>query len=390
MKARVLYLVPTLMTGGLEKMVFSLATRLDPAKYAPEIVVFDRWGPVAESALEAGVPVTLDPRGRGHLLDRGLLTRLTARLRNDPPALVHAHNCTALVYAAFASMLAGGNTPVVYTEHDRVFPGRVPDRAMHLAAGRMIDRVVVVAEWLAESLAKWERFPRERIAVVPNGIDGAAFMGTHDVAAIRRELGVPEGVPLASCVARLAAVKNHAALIGAWRRIADIWPGATLLLVGEGSGRPVVEAAIRKNGLEREVRLLGERRDVPRILAASDFHALASHSEGMSLTLLEAMAAGKASVATAVGGNPEVITDGRTGMLVPAGDVHALAAAMASLAQDPFTAEKMGREARQVFLGRFTLDAMIGAYEAIYDQALEARGVTTGVMPASSAEAQLQ
>jgi L-malate glycosyltransferase len=371
-KSKILYLVPTLMTGGLERMVYLLASQVDASRFSPEILVFDRWGAVAEEALAAGVPVTLDRRGPG-FLDPGLLGRLATRLRRDPPALVHAHNCTALVYAAFAAKLAGGNVPVVYTEHDRSFPGRVPDRAMHIAAGRMVDKVVVVAQWLADALVKWERFPAERISVIPNGIEGQGFSGKYDIAAIRAELGVREGAPLASCVARLVAVKNHGALITAWRRIADVWPGATLLLVGDGDARPAVEEAVRKNGLQREVRLLGERSDVPRLLAASDFHVLASHSEGMSLTLLEAMAAGKASVATAVGGNPEVITDGRTGLLVAPGDVHALAAAMASLIQDPFTADDLGRRARARFSERFTLGAMIRSYEGVYDDTIAAR-----------------
>lgn len=370
MKARVLYVVPTLMTGGLEKMVFSLASRIDGARFDPEILVLDRWGAVAEEALAAGIPVSLDRRGPGILVDRGLIMRLAARLRRDPPAVVHAHNCMSLVYAAFAAKLAGNGVPVVYTEHDRAFPGKVQDRALHLAAGRMCARVVVVANWLAQKLAIYERLSADRITVIPNGIDGAAFEKKHDTGEIRRELGVPEGVPLAACVARLVTVKNHPALIAAWRRIADIWPGATLLLIGEGDGRPAVEAAVAGHRLEREVRLLGERRDAARLLSACDFNALSSHSEGMSLTLIEAMAAGKASVATAVGGNPEVVIEGQTGLLVSPGDVFALAAAMASLIQDPFTTEKMGRNARARFEASFTLDAMIRSYERVYDDAI--------------------
>lgn len=372
MRAKILYLVPTLMTGGLERMVFLLASQIDASRFAPEIQVFDLWGSVAEEALALGIPVTLDRRGRG-FLDPGLLGRLASRLRREPPDIIHAHNSTALVYASFAAKLAGGHVPVVYTEHDRSFPGSVPDRAVHLAAGRLVDKIVVVAQWLADALVKWEKFPSERIRVVPNGIEGNGFSGKHDVAAIRAELEVREGAPLASCVARLVPVKNHAALIMAWRRIADVWPGATLLLVGDGAIRAEIEAMVRQHGLEREVRMLGERADVARLLAASDFHALASHSEGMSLTLLEAMAAGRPSVATAVGGNPEVITDGQTGLLVPPGDVHALAVAMASLIQDPFTAEEMGRKARVRFQERFTLSAMIRSYEAVYDETLAAR-----------------
>jgi len=180
----------------------------------------------------------------------------------------------------------------------------------------------------------------------------------HDVAEIRRVLEVPEGAPLASCAARLVNVRNHRALIVAWRRIADIWPGATLLLVGDGDGREEIEAVVKAHRLVREVRLLGERSDIAALLAASDFHVLVAHADGVSLTLMEAMAAGKASVAIAAGSNPEVIVEGRTGMLVPPGDVHALAAAIAALVQDPFTADKMGREARRVF------EALIGSCTA--------------------------
>ena len=186
------------------------------------------------------------------------------------------------------------------------------------------------------------------------GIEGVDA-GPVDVAEVRRSLGVTEGAPLVSCVARLVNVGNHRALIVAWRRIADIWPGATLLLVGDGPGREEIGAVIAHHGLEREVRLLGDRSDVAQLLVASDFHVLVSHADGVSLTLMEAMAAGKASVAVAAGSNPEVIAEGRTGMLVPPVDVHALAAAIAALIQDPFTADRMGREARRVF------EALIGS-----------------------------
>lgn len=366
-RTSVLYLLPTLMTGGLERMVVSLATGLDAARFAPRILCFERPGPFAEIARNGGVPVDIDLRRPGYL-DVRFVRHLAARLAADPPDLVHAHNSTALVYGAFAARLAGG-VPLVYTEHDRTFPGAPQNRVLHFAAGRMATRIVTVAEWLRRALMRHEGFDRERLDVIPNGIDAAPFLAPVDRIAARRALDLSPDAPVVACVARLAMVKNHDALLRAWRRIADVWPDATLLLVGDGPRRDALrELAGRLSLGVRHLQFLGDRHDVPAILAAADLHVLASRSEGMSLTLLEAMAAGKASVATAVGGNPEVIEDGRTGLLVESGDVHALASAVGTLLQDRSRAARMGAEAREVFQRRFTLDAMIRAYERVYEE----------------------
>lgn len=373
MKTRVLYIVPTLMTGGLERMVYLLASRLDPERYAPEILCFDLTGPYEQISKDAGIPVTIENRAPG-FLDVRFVRRLAARLKDDPVDLVHAHNATALVYAAFAARIAG-KVPLVYTEHDRSFPGPVQDRAMHFAAGRLADKVVCVAEWLRRALVRHEGFDRARLEVVPNGIEADRFTAPVDVAALRAELDVPMDAPLASCVARLVTVKNHPMLLKSWRRVVDVWKDATLLLVGYGSEEAQVRACAESLGLGRSVRFLGDRTDVPRLLAASDFHVLSSKSEGMSLTLLETMAAGKTSVATAVGGNPEVLENGRTGLLVDSGDVHAMASAIGALIQDPARAKRMGAEARAVFGTRFTLEAMVDSYDRIYGETLAGRGL---------------
>lgn len=375
-KVKVLYLLPSLLTGGLERMVHLLATNLDRELFAPQVQIFDHLGPYAEKTEAAGIPVRFDPRSGG-FLDLRFVRTLVARLKDDPPDLIHAHNVTSLVYGTIAARLAG-NIPIVYTEHDRAFDGPIHDRALHLMAGRMVDRFCVVADWIRRTLVEQERLPGSRIQVVPNGIEASRFSVEVDVSAVRRELSIPEGAPLAGCVARLVPVKNHAGLLTAWRRIVDVWPDATLLLVGAApageSGDDVKRIAARLR-LERNVRFLGDRDDVPRLFKAMDFHVLASHSEGMSLTLIEAMASGRASVATDVGGNPEVLEDGRTGLLVAHDDqsVHRLATAMASLIQDPHAAERMGRAARAVFERRFTLDAMVDTYARIYLECLAAR-----------------
>lgn len=375
MKAKVLYLLPSLMTGGLERMVHLLATNIDRAEFVPEVQIFDRTGTYVEMMESAGIPVAFDKRGPG-FLDRKFLMKLVANLKASKPDLIHAHNVTSLVYATFAARLAG-NIPVVYTEHDRAFPGKAHDRALHLTAGRMAAKIVVVADWIKASLVKYERLNPSRIEVVPNGIEGNRFRFEGDREAVRRSLGIKPGAPVAGCVARLVEVKNHRALLIAWRRVVDVWPDAILVLVGEGPLQLELEVLAMKLGISQSVLFLGNRGDVPALFSAMDFNVLSSHSEGMSLTLIEAMAAGKASVATAVGGNPEVIDHGRTGLLVAPGDVHGLAAAMATFVQDPSKAHAMGSTAMKVFEQQFTLEVMVGSYERIYREALAERGHVT-------------
>ncbi len=363
---RVLYVVPNLATGGLERMVHLLATRLDPARFAPSVHVFDFVGELATVTQAMGVPVRYDRRKPG-FLDVSLVRVLARRMRQERPDVVHAHNVTALVYAAIAATLAGA-VPLVHTEHDRAFGGGGLGRIVHGLAGRRADRMVVVAEWIRSALVRWERLPAERIEVVPNGVEEERFTAPIDRGFARATLDLPRTAPVVSCIARLAAVKNHPALLRAWRRVVDRMPGATLLLAGVGPDQWSLESLASSLGLDASVRFLGDRNDVPSILAASDLHALTSHSEGLSLTLLEAMAAARPSVATAVGGNPEILEHGRTGLLVPAGDVGGIAEAVLTLLHDRPLGERMGAAARETFLRRYTLRAMVGAYQRIYEE----------------------
>jgi len=366
---RVRYLLPCLATGGLERMVHLLCSGLDRSRFAPEVEIYDRVGALARTIREAGIPVRFDKRKPGPF-DLRFLRRLAGRLHDDPPDLLHTHNITSLVFGAFAARIAGARLgrriPVVYTEHDRAFPGPLANRALHFTAGRLVDRVVVVARWIEGELIRWEAFPPDRIEVIPNGVEGERFEQPVDALQVRASLGVGPIAPLALCVARLVPVKNHALLLGAWRRVADIWPDALLLLAGDGPDRAALERKAEALKLGRRIRFLGDRADVPQLLAAADLHVLTSSSEGMSLTLLEAMAAGKVSVATAVGGNPEVLEDGRTGVLVPPGDLQALASALVDLLQHPERARSMGAAARRAFRERYTVEAMIARYEDLY------------------------
>ncbi|MDP2835158.1 MAG: glycosyltransferase [Pseudomonadota bacterium] len=170
-----------------------------------------------------------------------------------------------------------------------------------------------------------------------------------------------------SIVARLDAIKDHASLLRALPRVIQAHPNATLLIIGDGPLRADLERQTAELGLGRHVRFLGMRDDVPELLVALDVVVLCSLSEGLSLTLLEQSAAGSSMVATDVGGNPEIIEDGITGLLVPVGDEAALAGAINRLLDDPERAHAIGQAARLQFMREFTLARMVSRYVEVYE-----------------------
>ena len=183
------------------------------------------------------------------------------------------------------------------------------------------DRVVGVGEAVRLALIRNEGLPADRVEVIYNGIPLDRFSASAgDRAAVRDELGIDPEAPVLVQVARLDYLKDHATAVRAMAHLARERPDARLLLVGEGPERPLIEDLVGRLGLGAHVRLLGQRADVSRLLATADLALLTSISEGIPLTLIEAMAAGLPIVSTRVGGVAEVVEDGRTGLLAPSGD----------------------------------------------------------------------
>jgi glycosyltransferase involved in cell wall biosynthesis len=189
----------------------------------------------------------------------------------------------------------------------------------------------------------------------------------------RARLGVAADATVALYVANLLSYKGHEVLLEAMRTIVDRAPGAKLLLAGEGPMRDAIEAKRRALGLDKNVVLLGVRSDVPALLAVADLVVHPSFQEGFSNAILEAMAAAKPVVATAVGGNPEAVVDGETGILVPPHDPVALANAMERLINEPVLAKKMGEAGRQRVIQEFRIEDAVARYAALYERLVAAQ-----------------
>lgn len=370
----VLHVVHSLQVGGLEQGVVNVITGAPPHQHHA-VVCMATDGPLRER-LPADTAVYALGKRPGH--DLAVLWRFSRLLRRLRPDVVHSRNWGTFE-SVFVARLAGVPV-VVHGEHGREITdaeGRNRRRnLMRRAAAPLVDRFVAVSESLRHWLVNDVHIPARRVVTIRNGVDLERFSGIQRAAA-RACLGLPAAAPVIGTVGRLDPVKNQAGLIRAFQRLRTVYPDAILVIAGDGPYRDALERVAGTARPEGCVHLLGERRDVPTVLAALDVFALPSVAEGMSNTILEAMAAGLPVVATAVGGSPELIIDGVNGRLVPAGDEGALADAMAAYCADAVLRHTHGHASRNRAATDFGLPRMQAAYSALYD-ALAREKLPTG------------
>ncbi|MCU0633445.1 MAG: glycosyltransferase [Gemmatimonadaceae bacterium] len=357
---RLLLVATGLGLGGAETQVVLLAEAFAARGWRVRIVTLIPPTAFAERLDLAAIPVTSLGMRRGWP-DPRALGRLAAIVRAWRPDVVHAHMVHANLLARLTRPLAP--MPVLVCTAHSVDEGGAVLMSAYRATDCLGDLLTQVS---AAGVARYRalgvvRAP-ERLVHVANGVPlSPADAGARG--ALRTALGTPSDALVATCVARLEAVKNHDVLLAAWARIAA--PGRELWLVGDGPLRR--EVAARAAAVGATVRMLGARSDVPAILQASDVFVLASRYEGLPMSVLEAAAAGLPVVATAVGGIPEVVASGRDGLLVPPADEVALAEAMASvLAWPPATRHEAGAALRARVVASYALDAVVDRWQALY------------------------
>ncbi len=295
----------------------------------------------------------------------GSLRRLAGFLRRERVDVVNGHNPAGGFYAALAGALA--RVPVVVrTEHSVRHPGRYAalyDSVLEPLRTGMTPRVVCGCDAVRAGQLARTPWAAGRLVTIPNGIS-EAVAGPRDAA--RAALGLaPDDVAVLT-VASLTPAKAQHVLIEAFAGLARSVAGARLFLAGDGPLRAALEAQARGLGVEDRVRFLGVRGDVPDLLAAADLFVLSSVREGLSLSLLEAMRAGRPAVTTDAGGNREAVVPGGTGLVVPPHDAAALGGAMAELAADAAKRAAWGAAARRRWEERFTAGHMVRDTEELY------------------------
>jgi glycosyltransferase involved in cell wall biosynthesis len=333
-----------------------LALGLKGRRYGVEIVLLKARNDFSQDLAKAGVSVTALHRTKW---DVGVLWRLYRHLRHTRPDILHSFLPVANLAGVMVGRLA--RVPRVIVSIRCSYEATLGRSWRRVArwSHRRADRVIVNSE--AARLEEIEAgFPSERLDYVPNGIRLAAAPAPG-----RAALDLPEG-PLVLSVGQLEAIKGHRHLIDAWDTVRAAVPDATLVLLGDGSLRAELEEWTRRNGTASSVRFLGFREGVRPYLLACDLLVQSSVSEGMPNAVLEAMAARRPVVATRVGGVPEIVSDGKTGVLVPAADPGALASAIVGLLAQRERRTAMGEAAWRRVRDRFLAERMITLTEDAY------------------------
>ncbi len=386
-KPRLLFVALSLDVGGAERHLASLLPELSRRGWPVTLFCMNRLGAYAGDVEKAGVEVIGPPRERvaGQQTRLGRIAaatragaRLHAVLRRSKPRVAHFFLPEAYLIGAPIALLRQVPVCIMSRRGLNYYQANWPGvAAIEARLHSRMTAVLANSRRVVDNLVE-EGCEREKIGLIYNGVALAGLDRAVDRVAVRREVGVAPDAVMALVVANLIPYKGHADLLRGLGLVKDqLPPGFRVVCIGRDEGaRASLEALTAELGLREMVIFLGVRSDVPELLGASDLSILASHEEGFSNAIIEAMAAALPMVVTDVGGNGEAVVDGVTGLVVPARDPTRLGAAVARIAGDATMRLAFGRAGRQRVAENFTLAACVDQYEAVYEGLLAGKSIS--------------
>lgn len=369
-KIKVLHILNSLAIGGTERMLINLVNQMDPDRFEHQICCVSSRGEAAGQLQER---VRCFDMGKGAGRDLLMPRKIARLIRSEQPDIIHTRSWAGVdgVIAQKLAKLVTGNSRLVHSEHGRNLPyihhEPFKSRVVRRVVYQLSDVVFAVSAELRDHFCRETGFAPERMQVIPNGIDVTRF-APADVRSVRAEFGIAENEFVIGMVSRLNPTKDLLTLVRAFARLHQRGTsrGIRLLIVGEGSERTVVEQFAQQEGLQKDIILTGARDDVPRLLRGMNAFTLSSLSEGLSGAILEAMCAELPVVATSVGANSELVSEGATGFLFAPQDDAALADRLQRLIDNPELARQFGAAGRQRVVQHYSFDSMVRRYEELY------------------------
>lgn len=359
----VLHLCESSDTGGAESVLINLVENLDKNRYRSLVCLLsDGW--LKHQLEKRKIETVVIPQPRS--FDVLWVFRVYRLLKDRDIHLMHSHEFATNVYASFLSRITG--IPVVATAHGKNYYVEKWRRRMAYRFVARRSAMVAVSYDLKRFLAQRVAIPASSIRVVHNGIDlsrYAIYEGKH---VVRTELGIRADQHVIGTVGNLFAVKGQIYLLRACQEVARAFPSFVLLVAGEGEQLSILEKEASDLGIADNVKFMGFRDDIPSLLQAVDVFVLPSLSEGLPLSILEALSLQKPVVATNVGGIPEIVEDGTTGYLVPPRNPEALAEKILLLLRHPEIAANVGQAGRKKVEKDFGLEKMVREYQSLYEE----------------------
>lgn len=370
---KVAFVIDDLGLGGAQRQLLELVKRLNRQRFTPIVVsLSEKKTALKEEMEKTGAAVFLiDQKGK---ISFPVLFRLFRIFKDFSPTIVHTYLFTADLYGRVAGKVAG--VPILVSSVRSTEPNKRwhyiwTDRFL----GKWCDAVVVNASCIAAILPVREKIERSKIHVIHNGVDLSRFSSAEN-GHLRKSFGISEKVFLLGTVGRLGPEKDHTTLLKALKETRKKGHDVVLFVVGDGILRSELIRQGEELGVAPYVHWLGPRADIPAILGGLDLFVLPSRYEGCPNVVLEAMAAGRGVIATRVGGTPELIRDGETGILVSPGDTDALVQALSSLVGDPRKLSEMGKNAREAVLEQFPVERMVEKTESLYGHLLRKKEIS--------------
>jgi glycosyltransferase involved in cell wall biosynthesis len=359
---RVMFMQTDMRVGGAEMLTANIIRRLNRDRISPELCCLKERGELGD-ALASEISV------HDHMLtnkyDLRVWPRLTRLLRERAvDAVITVGAGDKMFWGRLAARRVG--VPVVLSAlHSTGWPDGVG--RLNRILTPLTDSFIAVADSHGQFLAKSLRVPRERVAVIPNGVDTQRYAPVPDVAAVRKEFNIGPTDPVLGIVAALRPEKNHGLFLDVAARIVKELPNARFLIVGDGPCRESLEQRSQSLGIASHTIFAGSRPDVPRLLAAMDVFALTSQMEANPLSILEAMSVGRPVVSTNVGSIHEAVIEGQTGYVVPAGDAAQFTNRVMQLLNAPIVGHVMGVAARKLVIESWSIEAMVAGYERLIE-----------------------
>lgn len=369
---KVMRVLVSLGRGGMEKVIVDEIKRFDREKVSLSVCCVGRKGEYARELEEDGIKVYLCTKETGG--NRIPLPLKLARLfRDENVDIVHSYSGVyrdAALGALFSRVPA-----ILHTDQGKFYPDRRWSRLNHWLFSHFRDKVIAVSNELRDFLVNEVNISPKKVMTIYNAVDVKDHAIKIDVQEKKRQLNISPEEKVIGIVARLVPVKDHRTLFAAFKKVRQACPKTKLLIVGEGPLDEDLRRYASELGETENILFLGKRDDVRELLHIMDVVCLASLSEGLSLTLLEAMASARPAVATNVGGNPELVLDGLTGLLVPPRDPERMAEAIVALLRDDGRRRSMGEAGRKRVEEKFNIQNCVKEYEELYFNLARQKGV---------------